>query len=242
MLSPDALWVLTETQDQPQRLTLLPTGPGEPRSLPDAGFRYQATAWFPDGKRIAFGASAPGHGVRLYAQDVAGGPPVPFTAEGIGLSRPWLAISPDGKWAAATGEGQRPFLFPTKGGDPVALPWLEPEDTPQRFSADGRLLYCMRSGMSTGAIVRADLEAKTRTVWETIRPMDVAGVFGVSAVTGEGIPEFRRALFSLVPQPDEVVVGEDGEDEERHHHRGDDDPDDHEVDTRSRGSRRDGRR
>jgi GTPase len=39
----------------------------------------------------------------------------------------------------------------------------------------------------------------------------IAGVFGVSAVTGEGIPEFRRALFDLVPQPDDSAAAESEE-------------------------------
>jgi eukaryotic-like serine/threonine-protein kinase len=179
---------VTMTQEQPQRLVLLPTGAGEPRALPDAGFRYQAAAWFPDGKRIAFAASNSTQGVRLYAQGVDGGAPVPFTKEGIGFSTPWLVVSPDGRWAAANGEGLRPFLFPTQGGDPVPLPFLEPGDSPQRFSADGRVLFCMRSGMTGGQIVRADLEAKTRTLWEAIHPNDIAGVINVrpSDVTPDG--------------------------------------------------------
>ena len=39
----------------------------------------------------------------------------------------------------------------------------------------------------------------------------IVGVFGVSAVTGEGIPEFRRALFALVPQPDDSAAAESEE-------------------------------
>jgi GTPase len=39
----------------------------------------------------------------------------------------------------------------------------------------------------------------------------IAGVFGVSAATGEGIPEFRRALFGLVPQPDESPAADSEE-------------------------------
>jgi GTP-binding protein len=39
----------------------------------------------------------------------------------------------------------------------------------------------------------------------------IAGVFGVSAATGEGIPEFRRALFRLVPQPDESPAADSEE-------------------------------
>jgi len=39
----------------------------------------------------------------------------------------------------------------------------------------------------------------------------IAGVFGVSAVTGEGVQEFRRALFRLVPQPDESAAADSEE-------------------------------
>jgi serine/threonine protein kinase len=206
VLSPDGRWVLTETQDDPQRIVLLPMGAGEARSLPPAGFRYQALAWFPDGKRIAFSASAPKGGVRLYAQDLDGGTPKPFTAEGVGLSTPWLAISPDGKFAVATGHDERPFLFPTDGGAPVALPWLAPGDAPQRFSPDGRVLYCMRSGMTAGEIVRAELDTRTRSVWESIRPADPAGVSNVrpSDITPDG----RHHVYIYVRTMSDVFLVE----------------------------------
>jgi GTP-binding protein len=41
-----------------------------------------------------------------------------------------------------------------------------------------------------------------------IRDERIAGVFRLSCATGEGIDEFRRALFSLVPPPEPVASGE----------------------------------
>ncbi|MBI3664901.1 MAG: protein kinase [Acidobacteria bacterium] len=66
-LSPDGKWALAITYgtSNPQ-LVLFPTGPGEPKPLVDGSIRYQAAAWFPDGKRVAFIGNEQSHGSRLY--------------------------------------------------------------------------------------------------------------------------------------------------------------------------------
>ena len=53
---------------------------------------------------------------------------------------------------------------------------------------------------------KIDLEPDPRFEIEDPR---VIGVFGLSCATGEGIPEFRRRLFTLVPEPEVEERGED---------------------------------
>jgi len=48
--SPDGQWVLS-IADEGDRIMLLPTGPGEPKTLPNSGLYCQSAAWLPDGKR-----------------------------------------------------------------------------------------------------------------------------------------------------------------------------------------------
>ena len=76
-LSPDGNWVLTRRiYLSPQRLVLVPTGAGQTHELETGPVeRYLEGKWFPDGRRILFSAIEPGHGARLYVQDVDGGKP-----------------------------------------------------------------------------------------------------------------------------------------------------------------------
>ena len=76
-LSPDGSWALTRNGTPPQ-FVLVPVKAGQPRLLPPDGFgNTPYAAFFPDGKRIAFVAAAPGHGARLYVQSLDGGPAKP---------------------------------------------------------------------------------------------------------------------------------------------------------------------
>src|SRR5262249_48415835 len=93
--SPDGRWVLATTDLQNGEFTLLPPGAGEPRVLPKTGINAQSAAWFPDGRRFLISGNEPGHGSRLYVQDLSGGKPRPVTTEGVSFI--FQTISPDGK-------------------------------------------------------------------------------------------------------------------------------------------------
>lgn len=47
-------------------LSLIPTGAGEGRELPQTGFEAYSAAFFPDGKRLLLGGQALGRSGRLY--------------------------------------------------------------------------------------------------------------------------------------------------------------------------------
>jgi hypothetical protein len=68
-LTPDGRWALTTNSDASQ-LTLPPTGAGSPRPLPRAGLTYQWGTFLPGGNRLLVTATEPGHGNRLYVQDL----------------------------------------------------------------------------------------------------------------------------------------------------------------------------
>jgi hypothetical protein len=190
-LSPDGKWVLSMGQDEPQRLTIYPTGPGDARVFQEVGLSYRSFGWFPDGKRIAFGASEGDSSVRLYVQDLSGGTPTPFTDEVMGvLGR--LPISPDGRWAAALELRGRAVLWPS-GGEPLPLDTLEPGDRPMKFSSDGGALFCARMGMDEATIVRLDLETRQRTIWRRLRPHDPAGMTTLSP--SDVTPDGRHYIY-----------------------------------------------
>jgi hypothetical protein len=178
-LSPDSQWVLTQSYAEPPRLVLLPTGAGQPRPLATAGeMRYQELGGFlPGGKRIVFLASEPGHGKRLYVQDLDGGNPRAFTADGMLGARHDLGhrVSPDGKSVAALDSSERVRLFPFDGAESRLVPDIEPLEYPLRWNEVGQLLYVLKLDGAVGRVSRVDVSTGKRELWKELRP-DPAGL------------------------------------------------------------------
>jgi len=78
--------------------------------------------------------------VRVYVQDVAGGPPRAVTSEGVSLGMIGRPVSPDGQRVVAVGPDLVPAIYPLAGGDPVASPGLGPRDVAICWTPDGREL------------------------------------------------------------------------------------------------------
>jgi len=173
-LSPDQKWVIAIPLSSPGQLFLLPTKAGEPKLLTHDAVNHFQARWFPDGKRILFGGNEPGHGLRLYVQDLAGGKPQPITPEGM-VSAPYV-LSPDAKFVAAIGPDQRGYLYPTAGGEPRPIPGFAGADTPTAWSADGRSLYIFRYGELPAQIHRLDIATGQKKLWKQLMPSDPAGV------------------------------------------------------------------
>jgi serine/threonine protein kinase len=170
----------------PEHFVLVPVGAGQPRALPPDGFgRALYGAFVVDGQRIAFEASEPGRGTRIFVQDVNGGKPTPVTAEGINPSR--VFVSPDARWIAAIGGDVRVHLFPTAGGAPRDLANSLSGDSPAGWSADGLHLYISRPGIP-GRLDQIDLTTGERTKLRDLTGADPAGVlsFGGVRVTPDG--------------------------------------------------------
>ncbi len=167
-LSPDNKWAVVV---QPDRLVLIPVGPGEPKTIQDPGFSYQRVSWFADGKRLLIGAAAGGHGPRLYVRDVSAGPPRPFTPEGVSIG----SISPDGRLACAFGPDGRWAIFPVDGGEPRPLPFLKPDEVVLGFDWTGQALVGAEQGLPV-RINRVDLATGKRALWKEIALADPTGV------------------------------------------------------------------
>jgi eukaryotic-like serine/threonine-protein kinase len=141
-LSPDgrlALAVLTHTE--PQQLILVPTGAGETRTLePGLVTQYKRAVWDTTGRRVVFAGLDKENSVRVYVQDVAGGPPRAVTSDGVSLGRIGRPVSPDGQRVVALGPNDVPAIHPLAGGDPVAIPGLGLGDVAICWTPDGREL------------------------------------------------------------------------------------------------------
>ena len=196
-LSPDGTLVLA-TSESTNELSLIPTGPGQPRSLVVEGLQsFSGSQWFPDGRRILTNARSVDHGARSYVIEVSGGTPRAVTDQGT-----WaLSISPNGGvLAAITPRGIS--LWPVEGGPSRAVPGSQPGDRPVNWSSDGKSLWIFRRGEVPTQIDRLEIASGKRTPWKTLVPPDAAGVNSIDEfkVTRSGHSYFysyRRTLSEL---------------------------------------------
>ena len=181
-LSPDGGMALTMSLGPDPELVLLPTGAGEPVRIRNDGIRnYEAMDWMPDGRQIVFAGSAAGRGVRCYIQDIEGGEPRPITPEGIRFHLGQKAVSPDGEWIAAEGDGP-PSLFPVGGGEARSIPGVEPQDSFVAWSSDGRSIFVSPELEVPRTVYSVDLSTGKRSFWKALAPADLVGVIEIWSI------------------------------------------------------------
>jgi Tol biopolymer transport system component len=189
-LSPDGKWVLAALiRFASAPLVLLPTGTGDLRPFPKDMLNHDSdpAEFFPDGKRVLFTGSEPGHARRTWVQDLEGGRPRPVTPEGaVGTF-----LSPDGRFVLVRGQDQKFALYPVESGPPRPLEGFDPSDRPVRWAADGRSVYVNYvSGPSLSArVFRVGIPDGHRELWKEFTPRDPTGVQslgGTPAATADG--------------------------------------------------------
>ena len=181
-LSPDRKWVLALPAPA-DHLVLLPTGPGEPRTLPGGGRILRAAKWFPDGKRILVEGGPPGRAGRLFVQDAESGAVSELTPEQFEIG----PISPDGRLVAAADPSGRVVLYPVEGGEPKEITGIEPGDRVLRFDGEGRSLYLARLDQTPMRIERLRLSDGRREHWRDLAPAGSApGDAGSLYLTPDG--------------------------------------------------------
>ena len=200
-LSPDGSFVLARVEGSPNRLLLVPTGPGQPKEMGNAGLDgYYAAGFYPDGMKIWFNASEPGHRNRCFLQPMDGGEARPLTPEGL----PGRGIRP--------GEAQMlvrdlvsgdALLFDLRGGATHAIPGLAKGDAPSRWSTDGSALFVRAAGLPV-EVFRIDVGTGKRIALTrlgvplatTVSDIDVKAL-----ASGDGrtwVYGYRRWLSDLV--------------------------------------------
>jgi len=176
--STDGRWVLSQPADPAETFTLLPTGPGQPKTLDHKGIVAPKTAQFLPGRKSVVFLGRSGKGaLRLYVQDIDGGAPRAISAEGVSLA--FIAVSPDGRFVAALGPDLKIAFYPIDGGAPRPLPDAEANEGVVCWSSDSRSLYAYRRFESPARIFRIDVATGRRELWKTIIPVDRAGLITI---------------------------------------------------------------
>jgi len=184
-LSADGRWALA-VSDAGRTLTALPTGAGQPRSIPVKGLEVsvRGSRWAPDGKTIVLAARPDGGDhVQLYrvAED---GSATRLSETGL-FGMPFLELSHDGRWAAALDEQLSTVVISLADGTARPLPLASRElVVPHGWSREGQL-WVTEGGSSRQARARLlRVEPQSGRVLEerSVGPTDRGGVTQVDDV------------------------------------------------------------
>jgi DNA-binding winged helix-turn-helix (wHTH) protein/Tol biopolymer transport system component len=185
-LSPDGRWVLSIPIVDTTRIELLPTGPGEVRTVRDPLVkRFLWAGFLGHDDRIIFTAEGNDGTLRSYVKTLPDGPSEPVTPDGIGA---WAhSVSPDGAHFVASC-GKQTCLYSLEGGEPRSIPNLRVARQVVGWGPDGRWLYVVDGPMLPLRISRLDLATGERSPVRELQPLDRAGVRYVSglAITPDG--------------------------------------------------------
>jgi hypothetical protein len=166
-LSPDGRFALVIlVHSKPQQLVIVSTGAGQTRTLaPGPIVGYSRAVWHPTGRAVVIAGIDASDQVRLYDQDLEGGPPRPFTAEGVTLAKVGRPVSPDARRVVAMGPDGVPALYPLQGGEPQPLAGLNELDVPIAWTPDGREILVVRYEDDPPRIERIEVASGRARPW-----------------------------------------------------------------------------
>lgn len=194
-LSPDGKWAISVLPGS-AGLTLVPIGPGQPRTIPVRGLeRIQngATHFSLDGKHISLNANLPGHGVRCFLIDLEGGQPIPMTPEGVVCGLP----SPDSRSVLAN-DGAVVAVYPADGGPPRRIPNLEEGFTPLRWSLDNSSIYGYRPGQVPAKLYKVNVTTGAKSLIQELQPENATGVVLIApVVVNRDASRFAYSYFQM---------------------------------------------
>src|SRR5262249_1325401 len=140
-MSPDGKWVVARMPSDTRKYTLLPTGPGQSKDIPNKNLVYTTTSvrWFSDNKRLLLSGHEPGKQSRFWICDIDSGKLTPVPPEGVGANG---LLSPDESEVLAQSLDRTYAFYPLNGGPPKPFPALRPgEGNPVQWTSDGKALF-----------------------------------------------------------------------------------------------------
>jgi Tol biopolymer transport system component len=191
-LSPDGKWVIATHFSAPNRLTLLPTGPGESRTVALGAVRFDGSAtarWMPDGQQIVFGGIEPNQRMRSYVVPVADGMPTAITPEGVVAT----AVSPDGRLFIVRAADGHQAIFDMNVKQIRDIPGLQADERVVRWDATGRAIYVYREANVPLQLFRLDVATGVREPSLQITPGDPTGIITAVLLTPDG----RSAVYNV---------------------------------------------
>jgi eukaryotic-like serine/threonine-protein kinase len=180
-LSPDGKWALDVAVGKNPRVSHLPIGPGQPRIVPTVGLEHVqngSARFLPDGTHIVLNGNEPGHGVRGYRLDLAGGKPIPIMPEGMEAQVP----SPDSRWIVAQTPDSPVVLCSLETGETRPIPGVHREDNVAEWTSDSSGLYVYRQYQRPVRIEKIDLRTGTRVLVREVYPSERFGVISVDPI------------------------------------------------------------
>jgi Tol biopolymer transport system component len=188
-ISPDGAWAGVQLYKDRPEIVLLPIGPGEARHPPSANIEnnYTAMGWMPDSQHFLFAGNEPGHGSRIYVQDISGGMARPITPEGFTASVR-IPVSPDGQrfvaWNRKTSQWE---ICQFDDGHCTRLAGILDREHALQWSADGKSIYAT-SGFPAPGFCRIEIATGQRGACQRVTIPDTVGVTSMepSAITPDG--------------------------------------------------------
>ncbi len=166
---------------QPQHLTLLPIGAGQPRSIEVRELEHIHAGWarfLEDGQRLIVNANEQGHSTRCYVLDLVGGKPKPVTPEGTVCG----PSSPDSRYVVGVGQDSKVAIYPIGDSLPRSLPAPDAGFLPVQWSSDGTLLFGYHLGELPSRIYKVRIDNGKESFVQELRPGVPAGVVMVAPV------------------------------------------------------------
>ncbi len=163
------------------QLLVYATGVGETVRIERGGIQhYHLAGWSPDSKRLTF-LGNDGRSWRVYAQDLAGGPPRPVTPEvSVVLKRfDGPLLSPDAKFVWARDSEHKIWLYPLNGGPRRPVPGIGPDEEWLGWAADSKSAFIRRLNEVPVRIFRLDLATGQKQLIRELLPDDPAGVHAI---------------------------------------------------------------
>ncbi|HEY6051556.1 MAG TPA: hypothetical protein VIZ58_09930, partial [Thermoanaerobaculia bacterium] len=192
-LSPDGKWVsarLTGESGSLPRLMVLPTGTGEPKTVPTAGLDFSGAGnWLPDGRRLLLAAAEKGRPPRVFVVDVESGIRRAVTPEGFAAFRTPSTgnpVSPDGTRFLAVDAKLDRFVGFMDGTAPRPAQGFLPQQLPVRWATDSRSIIVREFGLPI-KLNLLNVETGEKSAWKEIRPAGPrSGGPQVVLITGDG--------------------------------------------------------
>ncbi len=180
-LSPDGQWAVSIFSGNPQHITLLPVGPGQPQEIrvPRLAHLQNSTAHFSaDGKGVVVVGNETGQPARTYIVDIARGKTRPVTPEGVYATLP----SPDGKYLSGANSSGVVTLYPLDGAEPKSIPQLPASFVAAAWSSDSQQLFVYVPGEVPLKLYRVSIATGQMTLVRELVPANRAGVITISPV------------------------------------------------------------